>query len=192
MMKKLLDWLHYNKMLIPFIIWGLAVSWLGIHGLLFLRPEVADQPRVEIGSYKVDEDYAVTFIKQGDNLIVQLEQKVKRGQESVLEKTSTVFEKAFDPVLNDKGQSTIQDKLEELYKELLPKLASYQAEKSAPYGHYPAFGVAKYAEVEKLSINGQAVKDVVSHTDTKGQEWFIWFYPNLPLSQTNNSLEFKP
>ncbi|WP_314181310.1 hypothetical protein [Abiotrophia defectiva] len=168
MMKKLLDWLHYNKMLIPFIIWGVAISWFAIHGLFFLSPAVEDQPRVEIGTYKVDEDYAVTFIKQGDNLIVQLEQKVKRGQESVLEKSSTVFEKAFDPVLNDKGQGKVQGKLEELYKELLPKLASYQAEKSAPYGHYPAFGVAKYAEVEKLSINGQAVKDLVSHTDTKG------------------------
>ena len=114
-------------MLIPFIIWGVAISWFAIHGLFFLSLAVEDQPRVEIGSYKVDEDYAVTFIKQGENLIVQLEQKVKRGKESVLEKSSTVFEKAFDPVVNDKDQGKVQDKLEELYKALLPKLASYQA-----------------------------------------------------------------
>ena len=65
MMKKLLDWLHYNKMLIPFIIWGVAISWFAIHGLFFLSPAVENQPRVEIVSYKVYEDYAVTFINQG-------------------------------------------------------------------------------------------------------------------------------
>ncbi len=61
-------------------------------------------------------------------------------------------------------------KLRSFYKELLPKLASYQAENLLHKGIILAFGVANTREVEKLSINGQAVKDAMSHTDTKGQE----------------------
>ena len=56
----------------------------------------------------------------------------------------------------------------------------------------PAFGLSQYEVVKQMTINGQKVEQVKTYTDSNGKEWYLWFYSNLPLKESDNLVELNP
>ena len=193
MKNKLLAWFKVNKILIPFILLSLAV-WIVVPLSLMPRPAQVEEdiPLVEIGRFDLETGDAILLYQKGDNLVAHFEQTVHHSDGDVRETKSTVFVKVFDRIPDNRINQTSAERIQSLYQEYLPKLAHFQKNNPGSDGLIPAFGLSQYEAVKQMSINGQKVEQVKTYTDSNGKEWYLWFYSNLPLKESDNLVELKP
>ena len=178
MKNKLLAWFKVNKILIPFILLSLGV-WIVAPLSLMPRPaQVEDIPLVEIGRFDLETGDAVLLYQKGDNLVAHLEQTIHHSDGDVRETKSTVFAKVFNRIPDNRINQTTAERIQSLYQEYLPKLAHFQKNNPGSENLMPAFGLSQYEAVKQMTINGQ--------------KWYLWFYSNLLLKESDNLVELKP
>ena len=147
---------------------------------------------MEIGRFDLETGDAILLYQKGDNLIAHFEQTVHHSDGDIRETKSTVFAKVFNQLPDNHINQTAAERIQSLYQEYLPKLAHFQKNNPGSDGLMPAFGLSQYEVVKQMTINGQKVEQVKTYTDSNGKEWYLWFYSNLPLKESDNLVELKP
>ena len=182
MIERFFNWLMRNKML---IFLALVASMISISGFnLWASGYDELTPITQLGEIKGKLPYRATLGKQGENLVVELNDK------KVPIEKKTGFAGLFNAEKQDRGNQSVEEFLKASYSTYLSDLFRYQEPVFEDIRYVPTFGVSKYPEVKKMKINGQPVVQVIELTDKQGQNWYVWYFKMLELKKEGNKIEF--
>lgn len=166
---------------------------VGIGGYIFTRfyyhtsaPKSPDGIGKVVEVYQVSEDVEDRIRQDGDTFqFVSIDTKTDQ----------VIFSAQLENYFSYNAQKDVigsgdkpTDKLTfMLTKNYLPLWQTNQARVKDKYSlsRFPIAGTSVYPEIKQLKINGKPVDEVREYVDYDGRTWYLWYYKNLELKNSN-------